>query len=413
MARMSSDSSYERIPIDEEFELVLGASGPHAVLKNGHVFGGPASRSLTNYSALLKQENASGYLKAKVLVTGACNQRCYFCSVAADWDKGGLTTPELIRVFQGLRNGGILHVQLHGGDVSVRRDLPGLLGELDALGLSVDFFTNGSGPAWDDYRTYEVLAGMSPRPTCTISLLAATSEAHDKLAGVRGVFEKAQRTIRRLLDAGARVELTASLSRESMTEMAGIRALADSYGAPFQIIADVYSSVDGIIDNRSLELFPDEIVEARAQSLGDQVVELSRIDCAAGLTSLTIDHEGYLVGCDQNSRRRFGSLLESSLVDLVGHSDYQDYVTSQYRRPIECADCPDELASYCSWCPATPMNYGIPKDQWVDWHCKAAMKRRLFWSGKSDAIPGVRPAAQLDSATTYFGSASESTSRST
>ena len=92
----TSPRSLTFVTLDETFQLVLKDGEPHAIHKNGDIFGQNAPASLKNYANLVRHSpDGCGVLKAKVLVTGTCNQRCYYCSVAADWDKRGLSTDDL------------------------------------------------------------------------------------------------------------------------------------------------------------------------------------------------------------------------------------------------------------------------------------------------------------------------------
>jgi radical SAM protein with 4Fe4S-binding SPASM domain len=150
----------------------------------------------------------------------------------------------------------------------------------------------------------------------------------------------------------------------------------------------------GTINTGTLAATPKDIELARYDVLGDLEVELVKQSCTAGMTSVTVDHEGFVVGCEQNTRSRFGSLLNSSLREICQSSEYRQYMEGFYRRPTSCDICPDELSRFCNWCPATPLNFGIAKEGWQEFHCGAAMRSRLFWTGRRSPVDGSRPAAQ-------------------
>lgn len=260
--------------------------------------------------------------------------------------------------------------------------------------MFTDFFTNGSGRAWKQDKTYEAIESLEVPPSVSVTLLAGNAQLHDELAGSRGAFKQALRTIQRLQDVGAYVRLAISLTGRSWDQLAPVSRLAQILGCQVSVITEVYSSVNGAIDTSGFVPSLDQISDARDMLLGNEIVELEQRSCSAGLASVTIDHKGEVVGCERNLTRSFGSLLAKDLTEIVLSEDYQSYMRRFYRRPEACDSCPHELRRFCDWCPAVPFNFGLAQEDWVDFHCVGAMKRRLFWSGRDDVVPGSRPAAQ-------------------
>jgi len=284
-------------------------------------------------------------------------------------------------------------VQLHGGDLSVRRDLADLLAALDRLDLFAEFFTNGTGGAWKREETFAAVGRMRYRPVVAVSLLGGTAARHDRLTGLPGAFKQALATAHRLRGLGCPVTLAVTLTAGAAGEVGKLRTLAAALGAALSVNAEVFSATGGAIDTLPFEATPAEILSARRELFGDAEVDRVEKTCASGVLSLTVDHDGYVVGCERNTTRRFGSLLETPLRPILESAEYREYTEAFYRRPAACDACPAELRRHCNWCPATPFNYGIPQAGWVDWHCATAMRRRLFWAGRADPVPGSRPAA--------------------
>ncbi len=75
------------VSLRDGFSLHIGTG--YAVYRGENLFGETPAASLEAYFRYTARSNQGcGIVKAKLLVTGACNQRCYYCSVAADWSKG-------------------------------------------------------------------------------------------------------------------------------------------------------------------------------------------------------------------------------------------------------------------------------------------------------------------------------------
>jgi len=392
---LSSARPNSYLELGSGFAVRVTERGPSGIYRNHELFGRDESDSFERYCDVLRgQDDACGFYKAKLLVTGKCNQRCYYCYAAADWRKPGLSTAELVAVLDRLKQARIVHVQFHGGDVAVRRDLPALIEHCDRIGLTVDFFTNASGPVFEDDELYRVIENCRCPPVVTVSLLSGVPADHDRLAGSAGAFRRALESIVRLQEVRCPVRLSLSLTTESQNGLRAARVLADQLDCELSIIAEVYSSIGGTSDTNHFELAPHELISARSALLGDERVELHQRSCTAGVTTITLDHEAFLVGCDRNTTQRFGSVLEQPLRELVRAPAYVDYMQRTYRRPAPCAACPDELRRFCNWCPAIPLNDGVEQQAWVDVHCRQAMRRRLFWTGASNPIAGSRQAAQ-------------------
>jgi hypothetical protein len=237
---------------------------------------------------------------------------------------------------------------------------------------------------------FTVIGRMTVRPRVIISLLAGEERRHDQLARSPGAFRQALTTVLLLRELGCRVALSISLTRETIDQLGKAADLADQLGCALSIISEVYSSVGGVIDTLPLTVTPEELLRARRSILGDRKVELSQKTCSQGVLAVTIDHEGFVVGCERNTTRRFGSLLHETLQEIVARPDYARYMRDFYRRPAACAGCPEELSRYCNWCPAIPFNFDIGPEHWLDFHCTMAMRRRLFWTGRGDPVPGAR-----------------------
>jgi len=384
-------NDWKGFPLEDDHWFVTSTSGVMGIVKDGEFVGGDPVRSFEIYR---HKACSHGQFKAKLLVTGACNQRCYFCSAAADWDKAGLPLSDVLRVIDELAANGFFMLQLHGGDVSVRRDLPEILEHAAKRNIFCEFFTNGSGPVWKKNETFERIAKLPVPPLVHVSLLASDAETHDALAKYPGAFASALETTRRLKALGSSVGFAVAVTTESSSHLGRLAELARRMDCSMSANTDTFSEPGGLIDTAAYAPTPQQIMRARTDMLGDAQIELKQGNCTAGENSITIDHGGRVVGCERNTKASFGSILEEGLDAILGSERYTQYMQKFYRRPEVCKSCPKELANYCNWCPAIPFNYGIAQDRWVDEHCVSAMRKRLFWTGKADPVAGSRESAK-------------------
>jgi len=104
----------------------------------------PRALARASSAALALRRLGRGRLAvASVNVLNRCNQACPMCAVHAAHDTE-LSLAELDRAFRGLQAMGVRIVEVSGGEPFLRRDLPDVLGQLDALGLLFTITTNGA-----------------------------------------------------------------------------------------------------------------------------------------------------------------------------------------------------------------------------------------------------------------------------
>lgn len=372
--------------LGDGFLLAIARDGPVAVCRDNHILGQDVCdrplllAGLEAYSQHLRDVGRPGVVKAKFLVTGLCNQRCYYCSASSNWYTPGLPTGSVEGILSQLRNSGVILLQWHGGEASVRADFPDLLRLGDSLGFYVDFFTNGSSLVWRRPQVFDVLRTLNAPPLVIVSLLSPTEADHDRLAHRRGAFHRALDTVKRLRDVGCPVRLEIALTKETVGQLGRARSLAEELNVCLAINTELFN---GGVEVSSYAVTTRDILRARRDVLGDEEVRLGNYECAAGRMCITVSHDGDVVACERNMAVSFGSLLEASLADIVASEGYQSYMRNTYARPASCSSCPRDLYQYCYWCPAEPLNLGLPVSEWQKYHCQVAARRRLFWTGRS------------------------------
>lgn len=152
----------------------------------------------------------------------ACNAKCPFCYNPP-------ITPELLRrelsfeaaaasLYAGAKSGA-RRLNLHGGEVTLRDDLPKILALARKLGFThITVVTNGVRLAQPGYAASLVECGATD---FRISIHAAKAEVHDALLALPGAFDKAVRGLEELRRLEVGTGLNYVLVRSNLGELAG------------------------------------------------------------------------------------------------------------------------------------------------------------------------------------------------
>lgn len=147
-------------------------------------------------------------------VNYACNAKCPFCfnppDATPELDRG-LPLPELARrLLLGWREG-YRAVKFIGGEVTVRDDLPQILGLARKIGYrSIQVTTNGIRMADPAYTKQLVRLGVD---RVRFSIHGHTPELHDRLVAVPGAFIKIERAMKTLKALGVSVGVNYVLNK--------------------------------------------------------------------------------------------------------------------------------------------------------------------------------------------------------
>lgn len=134
-----------------------------------------------------------------LMLTGRCPHRCRVCGVWKTPPPPDPTLDELERFFRANR---FSWVNLTGGEIVLREDLPavmGLLGSGPVRPAVVTFPTTGHRPEAAVKAVHAALAAGIPRLYVTVSFDGPPA-VHDALRGREGAFQRAAETFRRLRD---------------------------------------------------------------------------------------------------------------------------------------------------------------------------------------------------------------------
>ncbi|MCG8509576.1 MAG: radical SAM protein [Rhodospirillales bacterium] len=161
-------------------------------------------------------------------LTRTCNLKCVHCYTASEARKydGELTTAECKLVLDDLAGFKVPAVLFSGGEPLVRTDILELVEYARGLGLHVVISTNGTLIS-DDLAAKFVKFKLA---YVGISLDSTNPAVHDAFRGMRGAFERAMSGFRRCVDAGQKVGLRLTLTRQTVADLDQIFDFIESEG---------------------------------------------------------------------------------------------------------------------------------------------------------------------------------------
>jgi radical SAM protein with 4Fe4S-binding SPASM domain len=161
-------------------------------------------------------------------LTRTCNLKCVHCYTESQPVKypGELTTAQCRAVLDDLADFHVPAVLFSGGEPLVRPDLFELADYARGRGLHVVLSTNGTLIDADTARKF-VQTGFA---YIGISLDSADPAVHDRFRGVPGAFARTMGGFRHCVEAGQKVGLRLTLTRQTFQELNGIFDFIEAQG---------------------------------------------------------------------------------------------------------------------------------------------------------------------------------------
>jgi len=161
-----------------------------------------------------------------VLANRKCVTVCRYCNLPLRL-RDNMTATEVFATLEEAAVLGTRHVELFGGEVTLRKDLYALVAFAGALGLKCDLTTTGVGLD-DDALARLAHAGIND---LSISLDSTRAEVHDHLKNRDGMFDAAVTAARALKRHGAPwVGLNTVLTRANWRDLPGLVDLCAELG---------------------------------------------------------------------------------------------------------------------------------------------------------------------------------------
>ncbi len=326
------------------------------------------SRALTDYLY-----NKAGKLRIPLSGTfelsPVCNFSCKMCYVRKtqkevdESPRKILTLADWQRIAREARDAGMLYLLLTGGEPLLWPDFWTLYEELIDMGFLVSINTNGS------LIDEAAVARFRRRPPqkINITLYGAGHDGYRNLCGNAAAYDRVDKAIRSLQEAGIAVKINSSLTPENAADRDGIVDYALRCGAPLTMTTYMFPPVrrDPTMTGRNQRFTPEEAAENLLAYLrrerGEEAYEGylrsilrgcteppgldegcidpvdGRIRCRAGSASFWITWDGWMTPC---------GMMPEPKVDLREH-DFPDAwklladTTSALRLSGVCKDCPN------------------------------------------------------------------------
>jgi len=259
-----------------------------------------------------------------------CNSACGYCGLPLNEGRYEMTREEIRRVFAGLYRDGLRFVFVQGGEPLLRRDLPEILEDLDAIGFGLSLITNGS------KLTAELVERFARLPmNVSVSLDTLDRERYRRIRGA-DLLPDVLAGIERLDSFPHPKFLTCIVSEANRNEVPAVVRFARARGfmpvvGAYHWNIERYGKVDLTLQYKrqaaaSLfqELFQSGLVPRgyfrnylhdNVRWLGGEGLDA----CDAGRYSIAIDASGNVAPC--LALKHAGNLLESSLDDILGRFD--------------------------------------------------------------------------------------------
>jgi len=263
------------------------------------------------------------------MVTDRCNSRCVHCNIwRKEPAKNPLTAKELKQVFSDDLFKDVAYVLCTGGEPATRNDLEDIILNIHKAlpRATIQLSTNGLLPE----RVIEVVRAALKRD---ISIdvgvsLDGTGSEHDKIRGVKGNFEKADRLIRELVELRGnyrnRLQVGAGIVLSDLT----INSLSDvrKYAKDLEIdLTEAWYNESPFYDNVGGYAFNNQLIEAVKSQTPSPIQELwlkaltgspIKFSCFAMYTFCVLKSNGDMVPCLNLWNTKAGNVRESSPAEI-------------------------------------------------------------------------------------------------
>lgn len=323
-------------------------------------------------------------LNGEIDLTYHCNLKCGHCYGVCEPAKKELTTEEVIRVLDEIRQAGCLWLLLSGGEPLLRKDFWEIYAYAKKEGFIITLFSNGT------LITPELVSRLREYPpfSVEVSLYGATRETYERVTGVPGSFERCIKGIHLLLKHGLPLKIKTTVLTLNQDELWQMKKyVEEELGVEFRFDAVISPKLNGSKEPCSLRIPPEEVVkldladEKRLEGWKEVCERFwgplhsdTLYNCGAGVSSFHIDPYGVLRICCM-ARTPSSDLRQSSFQE--GWQKLHKFrVQKSFSTNSKCRDC--EIA-LCDWCPGWAQVENGNLETPVEYLCRIAhLQARAF-----------------------------------
>lgn len=313
---------------------------------------------------------------AQWLITRKCNYRCRGCNVWKEQDKRELSTEEVKKGLDILKDLGIVEIVLSGGDPLLREDAAEIIEHASKLFITT-VYDNGSMAAKkiDALRNVDFVA---------ISIDSLDAAKNDYIKAVPGAWKKAMKAVETLHNEGINVSVTPTISQQNLYEIVDITNYFTKKGIPVWYCLYSYDQTCDVNQLFRIGKANDEFIIRDKQAmvkLCDTLIEMKKKNgkilmtnkllkvlrtlfsegkrtwkCQALQNFLVIDHLGRIAGC--HSHNFAGSVFD---LPKLWKSEKFDSLRQAYN---ECDQCAYLCYIFYSLYGSPSGNLALAKEQW-------------------------------------------------
>ena len=237
-----------------------------------------------------------------ISITEDCPNNCIHCALPDTKNRKKLAPESVKAVIDQVLEMGTTFVIFDGGEPLTYSGLEALIRYVDPKKAISGLFTSGVGLTKERARSLKE-AGLY---SLTVSFDSSFEEKHDYLRGRKGVFKSAVSAVKNGIDAGLLVNIYVVLSKDNVSELDEIYALATDLGVHELSFYEIVPTgrwiehVSEILTPADLKIFDDFVARARKKE-GPRVFAIPQLmkstGCMAGRKWLHITPEGNILPC--------------------------------------------------------------------------------------------------------------------
>jgi len=173
---------------------------------------------------------------AQWLVTRKCNYRCVGCNVWKEQDQNELSTEEIKRGLDCLREAGVIELVLSGGDPLLRPDIGEII-DYASERFVTTVYDNGSMAA----KKVDLLHNVD---FVALSIDSLDEAKNDAIKAVPGALKNALNSVDVLQKAGVNVAVTPTISQKNLYEIVDITKHFTGRGIPVWYCLYTYDTME-------------------------------------------------------------------------------------------------------------------------------------------------------------------------
>ena len=309
------------------------------------------------------------------LVTRKCNFRCIGCNVWQEQDARELSTEEIKKGLDILRELGVLEVVFSGGNPLLREDIGEII-EYASRFFVTTVYDNGS-------MAVKKIADLHNADFVAISIDSLDPEKNDYIRGVKGAWHTATEAVKRLHEEGISVSVAPTISQFNLHEILDLTNYFTERNIPVWYSLYSYDLDDksqifkigkrrsefAVVDQQAMVDLFDSLIKLKKKN--NNVLMTTKLlkavrnlwltgnrtwECRALKNFFVIDHLGRVAGCHLKEPT-------TTIFDLpkVWNTAKLDTLRKTYNK---CSDCTYMCYMFYSVHGSVLGNFQIAHDQW-------------------------------------------------